>query len=103
VKGLNVTRMDLNAPAAAPQNGAVPQMAAFHVVEHIDRPATLFAHAAARAADSAHLWISVPSDRRPTRRFGVRDFLDQPRTTLLDGHRMRSERSGGNTVGSSPK
>jgi SAM-dependent methyltransferase len=78
VKGLNVTRMDLNAPAAAPQNGAVPQMAAFHAVEHIDRPASLFAHAAARAADSAHLWISVPSDRRPTRRFGVRDFLDQP-------------------------
>jgi len=44
VKGLNVTRMDLNAPAAAPHYGALPQMAAFHVVEHVERPANLFAH-----------------------------------------------------------
>jgi hypothetical protein len=53
-------------------------MAAFHFLEHLDRPAALFEHAAARALPSAHLWISVPGDRRTTRRFGVREFLDQP-------------------------
>ena len=75
-KGLNVLRLDLNAPAN--KSDPVPHIAALHCLEHIERPAVLFEHAAAKAAPSAHLWVSVPSDRRPTRRFGSRDYLDQP-------------------------
>jgi SAM-dependent methyltransferase len=75
-KGLDVRRMDLNAPAT--NSGPVAHIAALHFLEHIERPAVLFEHAAAKAEPSAHLWISVPSDRRPTRRFGNRDYLDQP-------------------------
>jgi SAM-dependent methyltransferase len=75
-KGLNVRQMDLNAPAT--KSDLVPHIAALHCLEHIEQPAILFEHAAAKAAPSAHLWISVPSDRRPTRRFRSRDYLDQP-------------------------
>lgn len=54
------------------------QMAAFHFLEHLDRRATLFEQATARALPSSHLWVSVSGDRRPSRFFGERDFLDQP-------------------------
>ena len=71
-KGLNVRKVDLNAIATA--SDPVSHMVAFHFLEHVERPVKLFEHAAAIATPSAHLWISVPSDRRPTRRFGVRDY-----------------------------
>lgn len=76
-KGLAVRQVNFYS-VAAPDSDPVPEMAAFHFLEHVERPAALFEHAAAKAAPSAHLWVSVPSNRRPTRRFGVRDFLDQP-------------------------
>jgi SAM-dependent methyltransferase len=75
-KGLTVQKMDLNAPAI--NSELTPYIAALHCLEHIERPTALFEHSAAKAAPSAHLWVSVPSDRRPTRRFGIRDYLDQP-------------------------
>lgn len=75
-KGLDVRQIDLN--AIAPPSNSVSNIVAFHFVEHVERPIKLFEHAAARAMPLANLWLSVPSDRRSTRRFGVRDFLDQP-------------------------
>jgi SAM-dependent methyltransferase len=77
-KGLAARQLDLNEDAHVSDKDRFPQMAAFHFLEHLDRPATLFKQAASRALPSAHLWVSVPSDRRSTRRFGVTDFLDQP-------------------------
>jgi len=76
--GLVARRLDLNEDVAASVEDRFSQMVAFHFLEHIDRPAALFEQAAARALPSSHLWISVPSDRRPSRFFGERDFLDQP-------------------------
>jgi cyclopropane fatty-acyl-phospholipid synthase-like methyltransferase len=77
-KGLDVKRVDLNSLNDSGGAARFTHLAAFHFLEHIERPAALFAHAATRAAKGTHLWISVPSDQRPTRRMGVRDFLDQP-------------------------
>jgi 2-polyprenyl-3-methyl-5-hydroxy-6-metoxy-1,4-benzoquinol methylase len=77
-KGLDVSRIDLNSMNDAGCSPCFPQIAAFHFLEHVERPMSLFAHAAARARKGAHLWLSVPSDQRATRRLGLRDFLDQP-------------------------
>jgi SAM-dependent methyltransferase len=77
-QGLTARRLDLNEIDAGADEGRFSQMAAFHFLEHLDRPIALFEQAAARALPSSHLWISVPGDRRPTRLFGDRDFLDQP-------------------------
>jgi len=51
---------------------------AFHVLEHLDCPDTMFGMAASLLKSSGKLLIAVPSDRRPSRRYGERDFLDQP-------------------------
>ena len=77
-RGLAVQRLDLREIACETEADHFNQMAAFHFLEHLDRPATLFELAAARALPSSHLWVSVPADRRPSRFFGERDFLDQP-------------------------
>jgi hypothetical protein len=76
--GLSAQRLDLNEIAAMTDEDRCPQMAAFHFLEHLDHPTVLFEQAAARALPSAHLWVSVPSDHRPSRLYGRRDFLDQP-------------------------
>lgn len=77
-KGLAARQVDLNEIASASDADRFQQMAAFHFVEHLDQPVTLFEQAASRALPSASLWVSVPSDLRPSRYFGDRDFLDQP-------------------------
>ena len=77
-KGLAARHLDLNEAASVSNTDRFSQMAAFHLLEHLDRPVTLFKQATSRALPSAHLWVSVPGDRRTTRRFGVREFLDQP-------------------------
>jgi trans-aconitate methyltransferase len=76
--GLSAQRLDLNEAITMTDADRYGQMAAFHFLEHLDHPSCLFELAAARALPAAHLWISVPGDRRPTRLYGVRDFLDQP-------------------------
>lgn len=75
-RGLAVRKIDLNAIGA--ESRRVSNIVAFHFVEHVERPIAFFEQAAKMAAPSAHLWVSVPSDQRPTRRFGTRDLLDQP-------------------------
>lgn len=76
--GLIAKRLDLNQIEKMTDEDRFRHMAAFHFLEHLDHPSVLFEQAAARAFPSAHLWVSVPSDRRPTRVYGRRDFLDQP-------------------------
>jgi SAM-dependent methyltransferase len=76
--GLDAREFDLNEIASVTEEDRFPQIAAFHFLEHLDQPAALFKQAALRALPSAHLWVSVPGDRRPSRIFGERDFMDQP-------------------------
>jgi SAM-dependent methyltransferase len=77
-QGLPARRFDLRDELPPDLRGRGAQLVAFHVVEHLEEPALLFRHARAAAAAGARLWIGVPSDRRPSRRFGERDFLDEP-------------------------
>ncbi len=51
---------------------------AFQVLEHLDDPGSLFALASGWAKPSGRLFVAVPSDHRPSRLFGERDYLDQP-------------------------
>ena len=51
---------------------------AFHVLEHLARPADLFDFAGRVAAREARLWVAVPSDRRASRVYGEQDSLDAP-------------------------
>jgi SAM-dependent methyltransferase len=51
---------------------------AFHVLEHLDDPDTMFAIAACWMKSSGRLFLAVPSDQRPSRQYCERDFLDQP-------------------------
>lgn len=51
---------------------------AFQVLEHLDDPGSLFKLAAAWIKTNGSLLVAVPSDRRPSRCYNERDFLDQP-------------------------
>jgi 2-polyprenyl-3-methyl-5-hydroxy-6-metoxy-1,4-benzoquinol methylase len=81
-KGLNASLERLGEAPPSPASGefkhGFPHIAAFHVIEHLDRPRGLFERASRLAGGNSHLWVSVPSDRRPSRRLGRKDFLDQP-------------------------
>ncbi len=57
---------------------AADHVTAFHVLEHLAQPQTLFRFASRVAAPSARLWVAVPSDRRASRVYGERDVLDAP-------------------------
>ena len=76
--GLSAQRFDLNEITAPTDADRFSHITAFHFLEHLDNPTVFFEQAAARALPSANLWVSVPSDRRPSRFYGERDFLDQP-------------------------
>jgi SAM-dependent methyltransferase len=63
--------------------GDVPEYAAsdvmaFHTVEHLSDPLTLFRFAGRMAAPHGTLWLSVPSQCRPSRCFRENDPLDTP-------------------------
>ena len=71
---------------------------AFHVLEHLDQPLSLFERAAEIASNSANLWIAIPSPLRPSRTFLETDIMDQPphhmtrwtaRSLAEIGHRSR--------------
>lgn len=69
-------------PGGGPASGlpalAADHVVAFHVLEHLERPAALFEFARAAAAPGASLWIAVPSDRRASRVHHEADLLDAP-------------------------
>jgi 2-polyprenyl-3-methyl-5-hydroxy-6-metoxy-1,4-benzoquinol methylase len=77
-RGLRAHQMDLVAEPEDEPCRRVAHIVGFHVLEHLDRPGALFQFARHHALPAAHLWLSVPSERRPTRALGQRDFLDQP-------------------------
>lgn len=62
----------------APAAGRADHVVAFHVLEHLERPAALFEFARAVGAPGACLWIAVPSDRRASRVHRELDVLDAP-------------------------
>lgn len=77
-RGLRARKLDLAGQTEADGCERVSHIAGFHVIEHLDRPDALFEYARRCALPASHFWLSVPSERRPSRRFGQRDFLDEP-------------------------
>jgi 2-polyprenyl-3-methyl-5-hydroxy-6-metoxy-1,4-benzoquinol methylase len=69
----------------------------FHVLEHLDNPVWFFKMAAASTSPAAQLLLSVPSDRRMTRVYGEKDFLDQPPHHLTRWTRTALEQIGTST------
>lgn len=59
-------------------SSAPRQVTAFHVLEHLPRPADLFELARGLGTADVQLWVAVPSDRRASRRHGEPDALDAP-------------------------
>ncbi len=57
---------------------AARHITAFHVIEHLSSPASLFAFADGVGAADASLWVAVPSDRRASRTHGEPDAFDAP-------------------------
>jgi SAM-dependent methyltransferase len=53
-------------------------LTAFHVLEHLSDPKSLFEVASRCSTDQSRLWLSIPSNNRSTRYFGKSDYLDQP-------------------------
>jgi SAM-dependent methyltransferase len=95
-RGLNAWQNDLYRETV--DGVAATDFVAFHFLEHLDRPAALFESAAKIAQTGSRFWITVPSDRRGSRVFGLTDFLDQPphhmtRWTTL-AFKMMGERHG---------
>ena len=76
--GLAAERVDLYKDPVRDDANRFSQLAAFQFLEHLDKPFVLFEQAAARALPSAHFWVSVPGDHRPSRYFAEKDFLDEP-------------------------
>ncbi len=53
-------------------------LTAFHVLEHLSDPKSLFHVASRCASGNSRLWVSIPSNNRSTRFFGKSDYMDQP-------------------------
>ncbi|MBC7405383.1 MAG: class I SAM-dependent methyltransferase [Cytophaga sp.] len=64
---------------------------AFHVLEHMDDPTTLFRFAMLIAAPTTCLWVAVPSDKRASRLYGGADILDEPPHHLTRWNRKSLE------------
>jgi 2-polyprenyl-3-methyl-5-hydroxy-6-metoxy-1,4-benzoquinol methylase len=77
-RGLQASLERLGGGSPPPDVGHFDHISAFHLLEHLDNPRSLFERASSLAARDCHLWLSVPSDQRPSRRFGETDILDQP-------------------------
>jgi SAM-dependent methyltransferase len=75
--GLDVQVFDLTKESNN-VNKDIKTITAFHVLEHLDEPIRIFDFASKVATKDTVLWIAVPSHVRPSRTFGMTDFLDQP-------------------------
>ncbi len=76
--GLKVNVIGGNGELEGVPRGAFHHIVAFHVLEHLESPKELFQFARSISNRDARLWIAVPSDKRPIRKLGGEDFLDQP-------------------------
>lgn len=79
-KGLRADLVDINKVGLENFMSQGDRSAIFssHVLEHLDNPSHLFELAWNWSNNNATLWISIPSDKRPSRYFCEVDFLDQP-------------------------
>jgi SAM-dependent methyltransferase len=77
-RGLNASLERVGEEMPLPAVGGFDHISSFQVLEHLDNPRSLFEKAFRMAGANCHLWLGVPSDRRPSRRFGETDVLDQP-------------------------
>lgn len=79
-EGLSASLLDVTQAGSIPAEiGKTPAVAvAFHILEHLAEPAQLFEAARSATSDNAEMWVSVPSNLRPSRLFKKKDFLDQP-------------------------
>lgn len=79
-KGLNAEILDISKSGFGENISASRHQVIFssHTLEHLEDPNQLFKLAWHWSVDNATLWISIPSDKRPTRMFKEIDFLDQP-------------------------
>ena len=78
-KGLQVHCLDLDGlHAGDPLPAKADHVVAFHVLEHLARPGSLFEFAKGVISPSGRLWVAVPSDRRASRVYGEADALDSP-------------------------
>lgn len=75
--GLQASTIDLSVSAKKNFIGATV-FTAFHVLEHMDNPSELFRYTKFQANQGAILWVAIPSINRPSRCFGLVDYLDQP-------------------------
>ncbi len=77
--GLDAKLMDVGREASAfAGTDRRSAIVAFQVLEHLASPSSLFTLASQWSAPGASLWVAIPSNRRPSRVFQERDFLDQP-------------------------
>jgi len=77
--GVDARQLDLDGRhRGGPLPLAADHVVAFHVLEHLAQPESLFAFAGAAAAAGGRLWVAVPSDRRASRVYGESDALDAP-------------------------
>lgn len=77
-RGLEAHVADEGAAGDIALSEAASHVTAFHVLEHLPRPAALFELARALGKPSVQLWVAVPSERRPGRLVGDADDMDAP-------------------------
>jgi SAM-dependent methyltransferase len=78
-RGVDARLLDNNGMPREPvPAGSAQHVVAFHVLEHLVEPVSLFQFASSAAAPEAKLWLAVPSDRRASRVHGEADALDAP-------------------------
>ena len=75
--GLDADLFDLTQPYQRPEEKAA-NITAFHILEHLSDPNSLFRFASQAATKNTRLWVSLPSNLRPSRMLKQVDFLDQP-------------------------
>lgn len=74
----SVIDLDLQDIPKKLQNLKPTVFCSFHTLEHLEKPELLFQIAHKFSTENATLWVSIPSNKRPTRFFGETEFLDLP-------------------------
>lgn len=77
-QGLDVRQVNVDWDTRQFAGAGAKVITAFQVLEHLSEPGQLFDFASAVSTPDGVLWVAVPSNRRPSRLFNERDYLDQP-------------------------
>lgn len=75
--GLPLHVLNIGEMADVPK-ASFTEIVCFHLLEHLSNPSDLFRAAFMMGSPNARLWVSVPSNLRPSRYFGEHDALDMP-------------------------